>query len=102
MGCGHRDLVVSLLRLSANLSFDKDAREQMVSRSYVPTLVKLLKEHHRYRGPSLKVLYHLSADDRCRGMFAYAGAVPIILQLVLKFPPDRCVARELAALICNL
>ena len=74
----------------------------MVSRSYVPTLVKLLKEHHRYRGPSLKVLYHLSADDRCRGMFAYAGAVPIILQLVLKFPPDRCVARELAALICNL
>ena len=29
-------------------------------------------------------------------------AVPIILQLVLKFPPDRCVARELAALICNL
>ena len=102
LGCGHRDLVVSLLRLSANLSFDKDAREQMVSRSYVPTLVKLLKEHHRYRGPSLKVLYHLSADDRCRGMFAYAGAVPIILQLVLKFPPDRCVARELAALICNL
>ena len=47
LGCGHRDLVVSLLRLSANLSFDKDAREQMVSRSYVPTLVKLLKEHHR-------------------------------------------------------
>ena len=27
-------------------------------------------------------------------MFAYAGAVPIILQLVLKVPPDRCVARE--------
>ena len=102
LGTGHCDLVVSLLRLAANLSFDSAARQQMVARSYVPSLIKLLKEHHRYRGPSLKVLYHLSADDRCRGMFAYAGAVPVILQLVLKFPPDRCVAKELAALICNL
>ena len=44
----------------------------MVSRSYVPTLVKLLKEHL-----DTEALFESTvpfvADDRCRGMFASRG-----------------------------
>jgi len=49
----------------------------------------------------LRLLYHLSADDRCKSMFTYTEAVPLVMQLVINFPQQH-VARELAALGVNL
>ncbi|KAJ1451613.1 kinesin-associated protein-domain-containing protein [Pelagophyceae sp. CCMP2097] len=101
--CSAPDLVVAILRLLFNASFDAQMREQMVKAALVPRLVGLLREKNsKYREISIRVLYHLSVDDRCKGMFAYTDAIPILMQLIVRFPPDRKLARELAALAVNL
>ena len=67
----------------------------------VAKLVGLLKENHKFREVSIRILYPLSVDDRCKSMFTYTEAIPITMQLVIKFPQDR-IARELGALAVNL
>ena len=100
--CTSPELIIAMLRLLFNLSFDAGVRDQMVRASFIPKLVGLLKENHKFREVSLRVLYHLSVDDRCKSMFTYTEAIPIVMQLVIKFPPNRKITRELAALAGNL
>jgi hypothetical protein len=78
----------------------QDIREQMLKGGMVPKLVKLL-EVPAYRAKTLKLLYHLSVDDRCKSMITYTGAVPILMGLVINFPQDF-LAKELAALMVNI
>ena len=87
-------------RLLLNLSFDPALRDQMVKQSLVPKLVDLLK-HAPFRQISLKVLYHLSMDDKCKSMFTYTEAIPIIMQLLINFPNNK-IPIELIALAINL
>ena len=49
----------------------------------------------------MKLLYHLSVDDRCKSMINYTDGIPILMGLVINFPQDL-LARELAALMINL
>ncbi|KAH8096017.1 hypothetical protein JL720_3358 [Aureococcus anophagefferens] len=100
--CSSPELIIAMLRLLFNLSFDAGVRDQMVRNSFIPKLVGLLKENHKFREVSLRVLYHLSVDDRCKSMFTYTEAIPIVMQLIIKFPPNRKITRELAALAGNL
>ena len=88
------------LRLLFNLSVDPAIREQMVKAGAIPKFVEMLK-HPRFRGVTLRLLYHMSIDDRCKSLFTYTEAIPITMQLVIKFPQDR-IARELGALAVNL
>lgn len=32
------------------------------------------------------VRYHLSIDDRCKSMFTYTEAIPLVKELVINFP----------------
>lgn len=115
--CSSQELVIVTLRLLFNLSFDKvcalasddmmmmilvfqRAREQMVKASLMPKLVNLLKTAS-LRGRTLKLLYHLSVDDRCKSMFMYTDGVPMIMGMVINFP-QPVLAKELAALAVNL
>ena len=67
----------------------------------VPKLVKLL-EVPAYRAKTLKLLYHLSVDDRCKGMFGYQGeGVGVLMGMVINFPQET-LAKELGALMINL
>ncbi|RHY75564.1 hypothetical protein DYB38_013708, partial [Aphanomyces astaci] len=54
-----------------------------------------------FRALTLRILYHLSMDDRCKSMFTYTEAIPIVMQLVINFPQNM-VAKELMALGVNL
>lgn len=98
--CSSQDLVLVTLRLLFNLSFDKDLRDQMLKSGFVPKLVNLLKTPI-YRAKTLKLLYHLSVDDRCKSMITYTDGIPMLMGLVLNFPQDM-LAKELAALMINL
>lgn len=98
--CSSQELVLVSLRFLFNLSFDKDLRDQMLKCGYVPKLVNLLKTPI-YRAKTLKLLYHLSVDDRCKSMITYTDGIPMLMGLVLNFPQDM-LARELAALMINL
>lgn len=42
----------------------------MVKAGLIPKLVELLKRPP-YRARGLRLLYHMSIDDRCKAMFAY-------------------------------
>lgn len=100
--CASIELMIALLHLIFNLSFDAELRELMVKNSFIPKLVAALKDNFRYRESALRILYHVSVDDRCKSMFTYAEAIPIIMQLIIKFPPHKKITRELAALAVNL
>ncbi|TMW57386.1 hypothetical protein Poli38472_003311 [Pythium oligandrum] len=98
--CNHDKTIQMGLKLLFNLSFDPSLREVLVKNSLIPKLVDLLKKPP-FRALSLRILYHLSMDDRCKSMFTYTEAIPIVMQLVINFPQNM-VAKELAALAVNL
>lgn len=91
----------------------------------IPKLVEFLKTP-THRDVVLRLLYHLSIDDKCKSMFTYTDAIPLVcvpvaiclchvacecilvvdcscqvLQLVIQFPGES-VQRELIALAVNL
>ena len=98
--CSNKALMQAVSRLMLNLSFDATLREEMVKSSLIPKLVELLK-HASFRQISLKILYHLSMDDRCKSMFTYTDSIPIIRQLLVNFPNAK-IPIELVALTINL
>ncbi|KAH7476436.1 Kinesin-associated protein 3 [Phytophthora ramorum] len=100
LNCNHDKTIQTALKLLFNLSFDPAIREVLVRNSLIPKLVELLKKPP-FRALSLRILYHLSIDDRCKSMFTYTEAIPIVMQLVINFP-QNIVAKELAALAVNL
>mmetsp|Transcript_29766 Transcript_29766/g.49787 ORF Transcript_29766/g.49787 Transcript_29766/m.49787 type:complete len:947 (-) Transcript_29766:278-3118(-) len=98
--CSSQPLITITLRMLFNLSFDSDLRDLMLKGGIVPKLVNLLKVPV-FRAKTLKLLYHLSVDDRCKSMITYTDGVPILMGLVINFPQDY-LARELAALMVNI
>nr|CCA26595.1 kinesinassociated protein putative [Albugo laibachii Nc14] len=100
LSCNHDKTIQMSLKLLHNLSFDPQQRDVLVKNSIIPKLVTLLKKPP-FRASSLRILYHLSMDDRCKSMFTYTDALPIVMQLVINFP-QHAVAKELAALSVNL
>lgn len=73
----------------------------MIHSGLLPKVVSQLKTP-ALRSKLLKLLYHLTIDDKARGMFAYTDGVPLILGMIINFP-QRLLAKELAALgvFCN-
>lgn len=100
--CADEKLMMTVLKTMYNLSFDAGARDQMVKNSAIPKLIDLLRKP-KFRAVVLKMLYHLSADDKNKPMFALTEppAIPIILQLIVNFP-HKIVPKELTALMVNL
>jgi len=67
--CSHDKLTQAALRLLFNLSFDKDCRKVMVDAGMLPKLVGLLKKAP-FRAKTIRLLYHLSADDRTKRLLS--------------------------------
>ena len=76
------DILVSLiLRLLLNLSFDGDFRTQIIKCGMLPKLVNFIKDD-THRVFSLCIMYHISVDDKCKGLFGYTDIVPIIIHIL--------------------
>ena len=52
----------------------------MLKCGFVPKLINLLKTP-TFRAKTLKLLYHLSVDDRCKSMFTYTDGATIMFSL---------------------
>ena len=94
--CSSQQLTLMALRMLFNLSFDRDLREQMIKAGVLPKIVNQLKTP-ALRSRLLKLLYHLTMDDKSRAMFAYTDGIPLILGMIINFP-QKVLAKELAAL----
>eukprot|EP00941_MAST-03F_sp_MAST-3F-sp1_P006015 g6015.t1 len=100
VGGKNTQLSLATLRLLFNISFDPEARQIMVEQSLIPRLVGLLKQP-QFRAIVLRLMYHLSIDDRHKSFFTYTEAIPLVMQLVINFPQSK-LPKELAALAINL
>jgi hypothetical protein len=98
--CSSQPLMNITLRLIFNLSFDVEIRELAVQFGMIPKLVSLLKVPS-FRGRALKLLYHLSVEDRCKSMFTYTDGMPLLMGMIVNFPQNH-LAKELAGLAVNL
>lgn len=76
------DILISLiLRLLLNLSFDNEIRAQIIKCGMLPKLVNYIKED-AHRVFSLCILYHISVDDKCKGLFTYTDIVPVVIHIL--------------------
>lgn len=98
--CNNPLLLQIALRLTFNLSFDAEIRAQMNDHGMVPKLVEILKAPN-HRALILKLLYHLSLDDKTKSTFTYTECIPVLFQLIIHCP-DVIVGKELVALAVNL
>lgn len=93
-------LVMATLRLMLNLSFDNAIRDDMVKAGVLPKLVDLLKRD-AFKPVVLKLLYHISTDDKTKAMFSYTDCVQMIT-LMIQQSREEQVDRTLLALAINL
>nr|XP_016923259.1 kinesin-associated protein 3 isoform X1 [Drosophila suzukii] len=96
----HTDLVQVTLKLVFNLSFDGGLRRKMIAAGFLPMLVMFINDE-KHHGIAVKILYHMSLDDKVKGMFTQTECVQmatdaIILNLNVKVDLD------LIALCINL
>ena len=59
----------------------------MLKCGFVPKLINLLKTP-TFRAKTLKLLYHLSVDDRCKSMFTYTDGALFIERIDNLTYPD--------------
>ncbi|CAE7385495.1 KAP115 [Symbiodinium microadriaticum] len=98
--CSSQPLMHATLRLLFNLSFDAEIRDQAVQIGMIPKLISLLKAP-AFRARALRVLYHMSIEDRCKSMFTYTDGMPLIMGMIINFPQDT-LPKELAGLSVNI
>lgn len=79
--CEHEDLLNLTLRLLLNLSFDSGLRAKMVEVGLLPKLTALLGDENN-RTVAMRILYHISMDDRFKGMFVYTDCIPQLMQML--------------------
>ena len=66
----------------------------------IPKLVEILKAPG-FRALILKLLYHMSQEDKLKATFTYTECIPIVYQLIIHCP-EPIVGKELVALAVNL
>ncbi|XP_033838597.1 kinesin-associated protein 3-like [Periophthalmus magnuspinnatus] len=77
----HEDLLNLTLRLLLNLSFDSGLRAKMVEVGLLPKLTALLGDENN-KQVAMRILYHISMDDRFKGMFVYTDCIPQLMQML--------------------
>ncbi|XP_028296647.1 kinesin-associated protein 3-like [Gouania willdenowi] len=98
--CEHEDLLNLTLRLLLNLSFDSGLRAKMVEVGLLPKLTALLGDENN-RQVALRILYHISIDDRFKGMFVYTDCIPQLMQSLYEHSEQETEA-ELISILINL
>lgn len=99
LSCSSKPLTSMTLKLLFNLSFDREIRAQMLTSNYIPKILVLIPNF----GPRvMKLLYHLTVDDKGKEILAFTdNAVSLLMDLVIQFPHEF-IPKELAAVMINI
>lgn len=94
------DLTQITLSLIFNLSFDGLLRAEMIRVGLLPKLVTFLSDtkHHEM---VIKILYHMSLDDKVKSMFTYTECVPLCIDMLI-LNLNQKADMDLIALCVNL
>ncbi|TRY56831.1 hypothetical protein DNTS_004102 [Danionella cerebrum] len=98
--CEHEQLMNMTLRLLLNLSFDTGLRIKMVHVGLLPKLTALLGDDiHNHT--VMRILYHISMDDKSKSMFAYTDCIPQLMRMLFEYGEER-IDTELISFCINL
>ncbi|KAL4635070.1 kinesin-associated protein 3-like [Arapaima gigas] len=98
--CEHEDLLNVTLRLLLNLSFDAGLRGRMVRAGLLPKLTTLLGNKAQ-KHTVMRILYHISMDDRSKSMFAYTDCISQLMKMLFECEKEH-VDTELISFCINL
>ena len=72
----------------------------MADAGMIPKLVDTLKAPG-FRAQIIKLLYHLSQEDKAKATFAFTDCIPLVYQLIIHCP-EPIIGKELIGLAVNL
>lgn len=78
----HEDLIQTTLKLIFNLSFDGQLRTKMVRVGMVTKLVTFLSDD-KHNSITIKILYHMSLDDKAKHAFIHTDCVALMTDMLL-------------------
>lgn len=76
------DLIQVTLRLLFNLSFDGRIRSKMIRIGLLSKLVTFLSDD-KHHAIVLRILYHMSLDDKVKSMFTYTECIPLAIDMLI-------------------
>ncbi|CAG4968034.1 unnamed protein product [Colias eurytheme] len=76
------DLVNVTLKLLFNLTFDSKLRNKMIKLNMLPKLIQFTSDD-KHITLAMKILYHLSMDDRVKVMFTQSDCVKLLTDMLL-------------------
>lgn len=100
-----REVVDNALRVLFNTSFHQECRKLMLEQNLVHALATIAAKNAKdapLRLVSLRLLYHLSADECSRYRFADGDCLSIVSKLVQQATRNDSLPKELAALVINI
>ncbi|XP_062857328.1 kinesin-associated protein 3a [Trichomycterus rosablanca] len=98
--CDDEDLLNVTLRLLLNLSFDTGLRSKMVQVGLLPKLTALLGDEMQNH-LAMRILYHISVDDRFKSLFAYTDCIPQVMKMLFDYG-EESLDQELISFCINL
>ncbi|GLC39950.1 Adenylyl-sulfate kinase (APS kinase), partial [Pleodorina starrii] len=93
-------LLMSVLRLLHNLSFDNALRDDMVKHGLIPKAVELMSVP-RFQPVVLGLLYHISMEDKYKSLFTFTDCLNRMYDMLMRVQDLRNTP-ELIALAVNL
>jgi hypothetical protein len=78
----HSDLIQATLNLIFNLSFDGQLRAKMIRFGLLPKLVQFMSDD-KHHSIVIKILYHMSLDDKVKAVFTFTDCVPLLTDMLL-------------------
>ncbi|GIL78094.1 hypothetical protein Vretimale_7500 [Volvox reticuliferus] len=93
-------LLMSVLRLLHNLSFDHVLRDDMVKHGLIPKAVELMSVP-RFQPVVLGLLYHISMEDKYKSLFTFTDCLNRMYDMLMRVQDLRNTP-ELIALAVNL
>lgn len=94
------DLIQLTMNLIFNLSFDGELRAKMIRVGLLSKLVTFLSDD-KHHGIVIKILYHMSLDDKVKSMFTYTECIPLVIDMLI-LNLNKRVDMDLIALCINL
>ncbi|KAG2428744.1 hypothetical protein HXX76_011447 [Chlamydomonas incerta] len=94
-------LLMSVLRLLHNLSFDHGLRDDMVKHGLIPKAVELMMVP-RFQPVVLGLLYHISMEDKYKSLFTFTDCLNKMYDMLMRVQADLRNTPELIALAVNL
>lgn len=94
------DLIQLTLKFIFNLSFDGTMRAKMIRMGLLSKLVAFLSDD-KHHGIAIRILYHMSLDDKVKSMFTYTECIPLATDMLI-LNLNQKADTDLIALCINL